>query len=357
MMNNENYALFRFPYEDKFTTIRQTSGKPLELKSYSELGGKSGFVFAPFSISDKHPLLLLRADEIKTEPVALNGDMPDNALPVNDDSNGRKNYENVFSLFHSKLESDEFSKIILSRCKVENTPKSLRPKQLFMRACNMYPRMFVALVSMHRCGTWLMATPEILLENCGERWHTMAIAGTMRLNRENDTDKSLALRRNSGNINEWDTKNIQEQRYVSRYIAECLGRYSSDINEVGPYTLRAGMVKHLATDFNFKLDSGENILGQLIEELHPTPAVCGIPKDEAYAFIQANESYDRSYYSGFSGPLNCAHGSHLYVTLRCMRIETAQCVLYAGGGLLKDSEVNKEWLETEAKMETMRRCL
>ena len=140
------------------------------------------------------------------------------------------------------------------------------------------------------------------------------------------------------------------------YIKECLYGYSSAINETGPYTARAGLVKHLRSDFYFKINVTD--IGKLIEKLHPTPAVCGIPKSDAYNFICENEAYDRKYYSGFAGPLNmCEEGTHLYVTLRCMQIDKCKCRLYAGGGLLADSEVYDEWLETEAKMDTMRRCL
>ena len=116
------------------------------------------------------------------------------------------------------------------------------------------------------------------------------------------------------------------------------------------------MVKHLASDFFFSLKPGCNI-GDVISTLHPTPAICGMPKAETYDFILANESSKRAYYSGFAGPLNCDEGTHLYVTLRCMEIGDGYCRLYAGGGLLSDSVEENEWLETEAKMETMRRCL
>ena len=124
----------------------------------------------------------------------------------------------------------------------------------------------------------------------------------------------------------------------------------------GPYTLRAGIVKHLTTDFNFNL-APELTIGKLINTLHPTPAVCGIPKNRTYKYILSNEEYDRKYYSGFTGVVNCDEGTHLYVTLRCMQIEGPEYKLYGGGGLLADSEEHNEWLETETKMETIRKCL
>ena len=126
--------------------------------------------------------------------------------------------------------------------------------------------------------------------------------------------------------------------------------------ESGPYPAYAGALSHLKTDFHFSLKDNKN-LGDLLKVLHPTPAVCGLPKEEAYRFILENEGYDRKYYSGFIGWLDPEGRTDLYVNLRCMHIEDEQLTLYAGGGLLASSELNDEWQETEKKLQTMRRIL
>ena len=97
-------------------------------------------------------------------------------------------------------------------------------------------------------------------------------------------------------------------------------------------------------------------LGDLIGRLHPTPAVCGLPKRDTFEFIVHNEHTPRRYYSGFMGPLQMA-GTHLYVSLRCMNIDGERCHLFAGGGMLRQSVMEQAWQETEAKRETMRRCI
>ena len=154
----------------------------------------------------------------------------------------------------------------------------------------------------------------------------------------------------------WATKDIQEQRIVTTYIAECLEQFTGDFREEGPRTVRAANLVHLRSDFTFKLPDGLH-LGDLLHALHPTPAVCGLPKRETFKFIIQNEHTPRRYYSGFMGMLDPDGGTHLYVSLRCMNIEGAHYHLYAGGGLLTDSTVSQEWLETEAKLETMRRVI
>ena len=120
--------------------------------------------------------------------------------------------------------------------------------------------------------------------------------------------------------------------------------------------MRAANLVHLRSDFTFSLPDNHH-LGDLLMALHPTPAVCGLPKREAFDFIVRNEHTPRRYYSGFMGPLNMNDATHLYVSLRCMNIDGETYHLYAGGGLLKDSVEEQEWLETEAKMQTMRELL
>ena len=148
---------------------------------------------------------------------------------------------------------------------------------------------------------------------------------------------------------EWDDKNRQEQDYVASYIRRQLLSLGIHSTEKGPYPAYAGALSHLKTDFHFSLKDNRN-LGDLLKVLHPTPAVCGLPKEEAYRFILENEGYDRKYYSGFIGWLDPEGWTDLYVNLRCMHIEDEQLTLYAGGGLLSSSELNDEWQETEKKI-------
>jgi isochorismate synthase len=234
----------------------------------------------------------------------------------------------------------------------EQRETSQKPLDFFLRACELYPRLFIALVWTAKSGCWLTATPEILLKGSGTAWQTVALAGTMKLEGEQlryDAPlKDVPIT--------WTTKNIQEQRVVATYIAECLEQYASDFSEEGPSTVRAANLVHLRSDFSFTLPDNNHI-GDLLLSLHPTPAVCGLPKKSAFDFIVRHEHTPRRYYSGFMGMLDPQAQTSLYVSLRCMNIEEDWCHLYAGGGLLKDSVEELEWQETEAKLDTMRRCI
>lgn len=339
------YAIYRLPHEDHATLITQSVGEPMELHSLTELNGKQGFVVAPFEVKADQPVVLIQG---KTETIALSNEQ----LTVDDGKNrlpsDMSNYYKVdFANYHSQLEADKFRKIVLARCADEQMPSGVKPIDLFYRACQLYPRLFIALVDTEKSGCWLTATPEILLDGHGADWRTIALAGTMKLEGDQLDGEGETLT--------WSTKNIQEQRIVATYITECLEQFTDDFREEGPRTVRAANLVHLRSDFTFKL-AYNNKIGDLLQALHPTPAVCGLPKREAFKFIVKNEHTPRRYYSGFMGPV-AQEDTHLYVSLRCMNIDGDVCHLYAGGGLLKDSVEEQEWLETEAKMETMKKLL
>lgn len=349
-----SFAIYRLPYANQCTLLVQTSSEPEQLHSLTALDGQSGFVIAPFNIGADTPLLLLHPDQ--TRQLSLTGGMVD----VSDTDNltvvtghhsptlakqpPRNQYRESFACFHSALLEGQFEKLVLSRCLPLPNDGTSSPFELFFRACQRYPRLFIALISTPQSGTWLTATPEILLEGKAGQWRTIALAGTIKLEGEGLTGEGENAR--------WSTKNIQEQRYVATYLAQQLKPFASSLHEEGPRTVRAANLIHLRSDFIFTLFNHARV-GELLQALHPTPAVCGLPKQEAFDFIIHNEPTPRLYYSGFMGPLNPE--THLYVTLRCMHICPPEYRLYAGGGILKESTEQQEWLETEAKMDTMAR--
>ena len=100
-------------------------------------------------------------------------------------------------------------------------------------------------------------------------------------------------------------------------------------------------------------------LSNLIDILHPTPAVCGIPKKISKRFILENENYDREFYTGFLGEMNTDSTTNLFVNLRCMKIDTEakKISLFIGGGITKDSIPDNEWNETIIKSGVMKRVL
>ncbi len=331
------FALYRLPGEQ--TAIRVSASKATALGSCCDLDGQSGFVIAPFIPSSHEPILLIEPEEM-SEYVPRHDDGSAIDYQEGGVSSDREAYAGAFAKFHQKLTDGTFRKVVLARQKTVTLCAEADAVSLFDRACALYPRQMVVLVSAEVCGTWLMATPEILLQGRGQQWHTMALAGTMKASQEKDG---------------WSVKNIREQRLVSTYISKCLQSHAYDIDLRGPSTAQAGDLVHLKSDFTFHLRDEANV-GHMLHDLYPTPAVCGLPKDATRQFIAQHEPEPRRYYSGFMGPLNINGATDLYVSLRCMALNGRNCTLYAGGGLISDSNEQQEWDETEAKMRTMLRC-
>ena len=352
-----SFIYFRLPHTTQVYRNRLTT-EPEEIASLAELNGRRGFVIAPFAISAEHPVLLLPTE---WEPTDIADSCRLSAsLTDTNNTDERRHYAIDFENCHAQLRDGTFAKIVLARSARLTATEHIPALTLFARACRKYPRMFVALFSTKRSGTWLVATPETLVSGNGRDMQTMALAGTMRLSGHElgfDVEGSHVGRDDI----HWSTKNIKEQRYVETYITECIEHYADDFAVEGPYTARAGDLVHLRSDIRFRLGDTAR-MGDLLNTLHPTPAVCGMPKEATREFIIHNESAPRSYYSGFAGMLDPDGDTALFVTLRCMQMENivapndyvADCRLYAGGGLLKDSTEQAEWDETEAKMNTMR---
>ena len=346
------FAIYRLPHASHCTLVEQTSGEPLRLKSCTELDKVRGFVVAPFQITDEQPIWVIRADEVKRlECKSLSKE----SVQVGKLSSERtinaqltSSYLSDFTRFHEQIAAGHFSKIVLARCRAIKRNETTSPLHLFQKACALYPRLFIALAALPDGTYWLAATPEILLDGNGNEWHTVALAGTMQLQGDELNGEGETAR--------WSTKNIQEQRYVASYIADCLEQFAIDFKEEGPRTVRAANLVHLRSDFTFTLLNNARV-GTLLQALYPTPAVCGLPKRKAFDFIVDNEHTPRQYYSGFMGPFGLNGETHLYVSLRCMQILADEYHLYAGGGLLKDSQMEQEWQETEAKMQTMRQLI
>lgn len=350
-MTTRAFAYYRLPHQQEIHLVRQCGETAPVSGGFSALDGVRGFVIAPFCLSDDCPMCWIQPDE---ERLCDTPDEPmmrawcDEACAEMDvvgdcvlSDDVRMEYSRSFNSFHQAVCQGRFEKLVLARQDVQRD-HGAHPVILFLRACECYPRMFISLFYTPQCGLWLTATPEILLEREDEAWHTVALAGTMR-NHDNDTPV-------------WSMKNRGEQLIVSDYVARLLGGFADSISQTEPQTTHAAHLLHLRTDFRFTLREGVSV-GSLVEALHPTPAVCGLPKEAARAFILGQEPCRRHYYSGFSGPWQLQGGSHLFVSLRCMTRLKNWWRLFAGGGIVPDSEESAEWHETEEKLLTMRRLI
>ena len=291
---------------------------------------KSGFLVATFEGKG-----LFIPDELSEIPPADAWD--ELKRTPRESATSRKKYTALFELYTGLIKSGQLRKIVLARTADIPVKSSFSPARAFDAACRQNPAAFKALVHTPQHGTWLFCTPEQLITGCGEQWHTMALAGTR-----------------IPNLLPWDAKNRREQALVTDFVREVLTPLADEVVESPLENLRAGRIEHLCTRFSFRMPPGR--LLSVLEQLPPTPAVCGSPVADARRILQQHPDIERSCYAGYLGPWG--HGSvQLYVSLRGMQIFPDFCRLYAGGGLMPDSDEEQEWQETENKMACMKQAI
>lgn len=329
---------YRLP-EEKVVHELQCSHAEV-ITSLDQLGQKKGYAFVPFDITGDCPALLY-VPEAEHSWMTPNRFSARHIEYTSDENRRRKLYSAEFDRCIDHLRTEEIDKIVLSRMlhlHMDDTLSADDRRNLFIVACHRYPHSYVALID-DDSSAWLIATPEVLLEEKEGTLRTMALAATMSI------EEGAHLR-----PSQWTAKNRKEQQIVADYIATKLSALGIEFSPSAVHTKIAGQLVHLCTDFSMNDDDN---IGRIIAALHPTPAVCGLPTEKAHQLINSIESHHRRYYAGFSGPILLDTGTHLFVTLRCMHIEGDTARLYAGGGLLADSDCESEWVETQRKLKTM----
>ncbi|MEM7028176.1 MAG: chorismate-binding protein [Chloroflexota bacterium] len=379
ILNSLPVVLWRVPYEADKQALVDCSGivAPTKVDFQAQI---PGFVFSPFINEQGQSTLFLRADVTLQADKGLHVANHDSAqhqaaflhdfqtlsqtadfgkrdwqlVPRTSASPHLSSKDEFCTLVEdavSYIQSTDIKKVVASRATEVPLPAHFNPVDTFDHLCATYAHAFISLISIPGLGTWIGATPEILLTLDADQLHTIALAGTQ--SPPPDTSPETIT---------WGAKEVEEQALVSDYVRQFFESLSiSDYEEVGPETVSAGNIVHLRTDFRVNTKQavqGEATsllhLGNLIlDNLHPTSAVCGMPKREALSFILEREQYARQFYSGFLGPVHINQQSQLFVNLRCMQLASDNAILYVGVGVTKDSVPELEWQETVWKSKTL----
>jgi len=371
-------AVWRLPQHKNYHLIIGLETKKLSQPNLEEL--KKGFIVSPFLPSKVQHIQYIPADihfqfseensfqlQLNQESVIV-GNTPQKEVFLQKMQQPKIDKPHYYhSAFKEKLtdketfinkvkkaveamEANQFKKVVLSRCHQEPIKTDFSLIDSFLKLSAKYPHAFISLVSTPETGTWLGASPETLVEvDKNQHFKTMALAGTQKRKKFEDLREMT-----------WKQKEIEEQALVSRYIINCFKKIRlREFEEIGPRTVAAAALAHLRTDFivNLKETNFPELGSVMLQLLHPTSAVCGMPKEAATAFIQENEGYDRGLYSGYLGPIQIEESTNLFVNLRCAQLTGNQVIYYAGAGITVDSVAEKEWEETALKMGTVAACL
>lgn len=330
------FVAYRKPNETHVKAIFQKNDFLQKTDDFTQ----KGFVFSPFSLKNDAILFdfensnIFKIDFSRTKYSAKN-------IAIETSNSGKENHIALVNKTIDFIKAGKAEKVVISR-KEEVQLNNLSVSKTFEKLLSNYPTAMVYVWYHPKVGLWMGATPETLVSVQKNQFKTMALAGTQPYNGTTDVT--------------WQQKEIEEQQFVTDYISNSLKNKITDVEISKTYTVKAGNLLHLRTDISGSINNG-NEIKSLIESLHPTPAVCGLPKQNAQDFIVESELYNREFYTGFFGELNIENETNLFVNLRCMQIKDDKASLYIGGGITKDSNAANEWKETVAKSKIMKRGL
>ena len=334
---NLPFVVYCKPNSDTVLGLFQQNDKLFKVNDFNE----KGFVFASFDGSQNYIIPENESEQWSEDWMSNHESILQNDFETKEDESAKTNFQDLVCKGIQVIQNNEFQKVVLSR-KETVSVAHFDLVTTFQKLVQQYRSAFVYCFHHPKIGTWLGASPEQLLKANVDSFETMALAGTQKV----AGDETVI----------WQQKEQEEQQFVTDYIVSKLKEASAEIQVSEAYSVKAGTLWHIKTDisgvFGQELD-----LKKAIQLLHPTPAVCGVPKAISKAFIVANENYNRSFYTGFLGELNRNFASDLFVNLRCMQIENNQAHLYMGCGITKDSDPEKEWKESVNKSMIMKRIL
>jgi len=259
-------------------------------------------------------------------------------FPKNIHSASMNNYIDTVNIAKALIREGEFQKTVLTRSFKYLFKRKTDPSEIFISLCDRYPEAFVNLISSPEFGTWIGATPEILIKQNGNNYSTMALAGTKIISKKND----------------FRIKEIEEQKIIVDYITDFLKVRNLQYHILNQEKFKSGDLVHLCTSINFKAPPEWRF--EIARELHPTPAVGGFPKQEGLKFLYKMENYPREIYSGYLGFFD-KQNMDLFVNIRCMQWFPEYAMIYAGAGITLDSDPLSEWEETENKIKVISKVL
>lgn len=339
-----SFAFWQLPGKKEIHFIGSEKCIRLDNLSEFEFLDKKGYLIVPFDV-DQHSSVWIPDDSLNIE---VNIENVHKTTQQNEDDLIRENLHQVSKERYigqtehiiGEIKAGHVNKAILSRIIIEEQilTDSL---EMYNRLVEKYPNAYVFWYYTPITGEWMGASPELFVDVNKGYAKTVSLAGTRRNMSDDLDDKN------------WHQKEIDEQAFVTHYIEETLRRHRVDqIDKLEPETIRAGHLSHIKTTFTFKIDYKTHDVIKLLLDLHPTPAVCGVPKNKSFKLISEIEDHDRLCYGGFLGYFNDLDFA-CYVNIRSMKLIENDAVLFVGGGLTKDSLSEDEWNETELKAQTL----
>jgi isochorismate synthase len=210
-----------------------------------------------------------------------------------------------------------------------------------------YPSCFIYLITGADGTAFVGASPELLVRRSADRAFSQPMAGSVARGATDAEDERLARQL------EDSVKDAVEHRIVSEFVVDALRPFAMSVTARPPEVVRFTNIQHLATSVTAELSQPPADALQLAAALHPTPAVGGWPRDAANALIDELEGMERGWYAGAVGWIDGRGDGEFAVALRCGLLWEDGARLYAGVGVMPDSDPARELEETELKFKAL----
>ncbi len=353
MLADLRAAVYRMPNKSTYNVCIQLSDKDNTSLDIKDFINKRGYIVAPFRATDRHPFIFIEEGvsfELPRELSAFEDFIGSRLLSSqrskynNELHLGRtdsfEEYSYSFKEMKSELDEGRLKKVVLSKQVSTSAINAKDAPRLYEGLEAKYPSAYVFCVVIPGQFLWLGATPERILNVENGYAESSSIAAT-RSSKDRGDDP-----------NGWTFKEKEEHGIVTEYITNAFEESGLENIECSPLSfINAGHLTHLCQNIRGQI-VGDSVV-ELIDKLHPTPAVCGLPKKEAMEIIGKSENYERSYYSGYIGKIDGRNDLSLYVNIRSMYLNDSSATIFVGGGLTSLSKLEDEWAETEKKAATI----
>ena len=260
-------------------------------------------------------------------------------------------WERAVATAVERIKAGRLQKVVLARDLFASGSGLIDERLLLGRLADRYPDCYT-----FACGGLVGATPELLIKRQDLRISSLVLAGTAP--RGDDPARDAAL----GTALLASAKDTEEHGYAAAGVRQSLAPLCDQLTVAPrPVLLRLANVQHLATTISGRLavraDGTSPSVLALADALHPTAAVCGTPAETAMELIRELEGMDRGRYAGPVGWVDSAGNGEWGIALRCAELDGTRARLFAGGGIVADSDPAAELAEAQAKFRPMQTAL
>jgi len=247
----------------------------------------------------------------------------------------------------ARLRAGEAAKVVLAREVMARGDGVVSAGTVARSLRSAYPSCFTYLMSGADGTAFIGASPELLVRRTGSRAESQPMAGSVARGATDAEDERLAREL------ELSAKDADEHQLVSSFVVEAMRPFAKSVVAHNPEVVRFTNIQHLATKVAAELSDPPATALELAAALHPTPAVGGWPRAAADRLIDELEGMERGWYAGAVGWIDSAGDGEFAVALRCGLLWEDGARLYAGVGVMPDSDPSRELEETELKFKAL----